>query len=191
MLERKKKKSCRILSASTTLLSWQGIRTCMGKSGIDWQICPICSSSGHINSKAPVSYLCWVCSVSARKRKTIHLQLLKKLLPYQLCCDTAENARDTSELQSLELNLSIWREETDTSQICTLVRSLYPWRFWFCPSQRCTLDHCSIWALLSSQHVSCLTPTAQSWSGWRVTSDKEWQERICAEIRYTKEDPGT
>lgn len=131
--------------------------------------------------------LCIISAVYAqcqfRERKTIHLQLLKKLLPYQHCCDTAENARDTSELQRLELNESIWREETDTSQICTLIRSLFPWRFWCSPSQRCTFDHCSIWALFSSQRVSCLTPMAQSWSGWQVTSDKEWQERTSAELR--------
>lgn len=93
-----------------------------------------------------------------------------------------ENARDTSELQNLELKSSIWREETDVSQICTLIRSLFPWWFWFCPSQRCTLDHCSIWALLSSQHVSCLTPqligvTSDIWQ--RMTRENICRDKIC------------
>lgn len=65
----KEEKSFRILSASTTPLKRQQIKTCMRKSGTDAQICSICSGSGRINSEAPVSYLCWACSVPVQGKK--------------------------------------------------------------------------------------------------------------------------
>lgn len=177
-------------TASTTVLKWQSIKTCMGKSGIDSHICPICSSSGCINSEAPVSCLCRVCQRQFRERKTIHVQLLKKLLPYQQCCGTAENARHSGATEFKAKLINMERGDRHLSNLHThqvsfsLTVLLQP------------ISKVHSWALqhLSSSFLTACElsdPMALRWQEWQVTSDKEWQETTLAELRYAREDPGT